>query len=47
MSSMGAAAIDQLHQRVDDPKRPASKLILESELVVRESCGASRSATIK
>jgi LacI family transcriptional regulator len=40
MSSMGAAAIDLLCQRFDEPKRPAAKLILQSELVVRESCGA-------
>lgn len=40
MSSMGAGAIDLLCQRLDDPKRPMTKLTLESELVVRESCGA-------
>jgi LacI family transcriptional regulator len=40
MSSMGAAAVDLLVQRLDNPKRPAAKLILESELVVRESSGA-------
>jgi LacI family transcriptional regulator len=45
MSNMGAAAIDLLVQRLDDPKRPATKLILESELVVRESCGARLAAT--
>jgi DNA-binding LacI/PurR family transcriptional regulator len=44
MSNMGAAAIDLLVQRLDDPKRPATKLILESELVVRESCGAKLAA---
>jgi LacI family transcriptional regulator len=44
MSNMGAAAIDLLVQRLDDPKRPATKLILESELVVRESCGAKFAA---
>ncbi len=41
MSAMGAAAVDLLCQRLDNPKRPATKLILESELVVRESCGAA------
>ena len=41
MSSMGAAAIDLLVQRFDDAKRPTTKLILESELVVRESCGVA------
>ncbi len=39
MSSMGAAAVDLLCQRFDDPKRPTTKLTLASELVVRESCG--------
>jgi len=40
MSSMGAAAVDLLCQRLENPKRPATKITLESELVVRESCGA-------
>jgi DNA-binding LacI/PurR family transcriptional regulator len=40
MSSMGAAAVDLLCQRLDNPKRPSTKLTLESELVIRESCGA-------
>jgi DNA-binding LacI/PurR family transcriptional regulator len=44
MSSMGAAAVDLLFQRLEDPKRPATKLILESELVIRESCGAPNGA---
>jgi LacI family transcriptional regulator len=39
MSAMGAAAVDLLCQRLENPKRPATKLTLESELVVRESCG--------
>jgi LacI family transcriptional regulator len=39
MSAMGAAAVDLLCQRLDNPKRPATKLTLESELVVRQSCG--------
>ena len=42
MSAMGAAAVDLLCQRLENPKRPATKLILESELVVRESCGAGQ-----
>jgi len=46
MSSMGAAAVDLLCQRLDNPKRPAAKLILESELVIRESCGASTQAAV-
>jgi LacI family transcriptional regulator len=39
MSAMGAASVDLLVQRLDNPKRPATKLTLESELVVRQSCG--------
>ncbi|HEX6963849.1 MAG TPA: LacI family DNA-binding transcriptional regulator [Lacipirellula sp.] len=46
MSSMGAAAIDLLVQRFEEPKRPAAKLILQSELVVRESCGAGLAAGV-
>jgi LacI family transcriptional regulator len=41
MSAMGAAAVDLLCQRLDNPKRPAVTLSLESELIVRESCGAA------
>jgi len=41
MSSMGASAVELLCQRLDEPDRPHSKLTLQSELVVRESCGAS------
>ena len=41
MSSMGAAAVDLLCQRLEDPSRPATKLTLQSELVVRESCGVN------
>jgi LacI family transcriptional regulator len=39
MSAMGAAAIDLLCQRFEDAERPPTKLVLQSELVVRESCG--------
>jgi LacI family transcriptional regulator len=39
MSNMGASAVELLCQRLDDPKRPPTKLTLQSELVVRESCG--------
>jgi DNA-binding LacI/PurR family transcriptional regulator len=42
MSSMGAAAVDLLVQRIENPKRPATKLTLQSELIVRESCGAKQ-----
>ena len=41
MSSMGSSAIELLCQRLEQPKRPHTKLTLQSELVVRESCGAA------
>jgi len=41
MSAMGAGAVDLLCQRLEDGKRPPTKLTLQSELVVRESCGTS------
>jgi LacI family transcriptional regulator len=41
MSSMGASAVELLCQRLDDAKRPPVKVILQSELVVRESCGSA------
>jgi len=40
MSSMGASAVELLCQRLDDGKRPATKITLQSELVVRVSCGS-------
>lgn len=40
MSSMGASAVELLCQRLVEPKRPATKLTLQSELVVRVSCGS-------
>ncbi|MEM8946222.1 MAG: LacI family DNA-binding transcriptional regulator [Planctomycetota bacterium] len=40
MSSMGASAVELLCSRLDDEKRPTTKLTLQSELVVRVSCGA-------
>lgn len=39
MSSMGALAVEVLCQRLKDPKRPPTKMTLQSDLVVRESCG--------
>ena len=39
MSSMGASAVELLCQRLEDPTRPATKITLQSELIVRESCG--------
>lgn len=44
MSKMGAKAIELLIQRVADPKRPPIKLLLEPQLIVRDSCGAARGA---
>ena len=40
MSNMGAAAVELLCQRLEDAKRPRTKITLQSELVVRESCGS-------
>ncbi len=40
MASMGAAAVDLLVQRIENPDRPATRLTLQPELVVRESCGS-------
>jgi DNA-binding LacI/PurR family transcriptional regulator len=42
MSSMGSSAIELLCQRLDDLERPPTKLTLQTELVVRDSCGAVR-----
>jgi LacI family transcriptional regulator len=39
MSRMGATAIELLCERIADPARPAAKISLQAELVVRESCG--------
>lgn len=44
MSSMGASAIELLCQRLIEGDRPHTKLTLQSELVVRDSCGASGSS---
>jgi LacI family transcriptional regulator len=41
MSSMGAHAVELLCQRIADPDRPPTKVSLNAELVVRESCGYS------
>ena len=41
MSSMGAAAVELLCQRLDDPQRAPRKITLQSELRVRNSCGAA------
>ena len=43
MASMGAGAVDLLVQRLENAKRPATRLTLEPELIVRESCGAAES----
>jgi LacI family transcriptional regulator len=43
MSQMGAKAVELLSQRIAEPDRPPAKVSLKAELVVRESCGCSRS----
>lgn len=40
MSKMGATAIELLCQRISEPGRPPAKIVLDAELVVRESCGS-------
>lgn len=40
MSEMGATAVEMLCSRLKNPDRPSAKTTLETELVVRESCGA-------
>lgn len=44
MARVGAEAIDLLVQRIADPRRPPVQIVLEPELVIRESCGAKRGA---
>jgi DNA-binding LacI/PurR family transcriptional regulator len=39
MSRMGATAIELLCARIAEPTRPVAKVVLEAELVVRDSCG--------
>ncbi len=41
MSSMGAAAVELLCQRLAEPDRPPVRLTLEAELVIRDSCGVT------
>ncbi len=47
MSNMGSAAVELLCQRLSDPQRPPTKLTLQSNLVVRESCGAELMAALQ
>ena len=42
MSKMGATAIKLLCERIEQPERPPAKVVLDAELVVRESCGCER-----
>ncbi|MBI5865709.1 MAG: LacI family DNA-binding transcriptional regulator [Planctomycetes bacterium] len=42
-SAMGASAIEILCQRIAEPQRPPTRISLDPELVVRESCGGNRS----
>jgi LacI family transcriptional regulator, galactose operon repressor len=44
MSRMGAAAVELLCRRIAEPERPAQKIALGAELVVRESCGCNATA---
>ena len=41
MSKMGATAIKLLCERIEQPERPPAKVVLDAELVVRESCGSN------
>jgi DNA-binding LacI/PurR family transcriptional regulator len=46
MSSMGALAVEVLCQRLKDPQRPPTKMTLQSDLVVRESCGSATAKSL-
>lgn len=41
MSKMGATAIKLLCERIEQPERLSTKVVLDAELIVRESCGNS------
>lgn len=41
MADMGATAIDLLCKRLNEPNRPAERVTLPTEIVVRESCGGA------
>ncbi len=41
MSGMGASAVELLCKRLAEPERPPASIVLESQLVVRESCGTA------
>ncbi len=41
MSRMGATAIELLCERIADPTRASTKIALDAELVVRDSCGSA------
>lgn len=42
MSEMGARAIELLSQRIAEPERPPTRIMLQPQLIVRESCGCGR-----
>lgn len=44
MSEMGDRAIELLCRRIAEPQRPTTRISLQPELVVRESCGATHPA---
>jgi DNA-binding LacI/PurR family transcriptional regulator len=41
MSKMGAAAIDLLCQRIENPERMPTTVSLPADLIVRDSCGTA------
>jgi len=43
MAKMGAKAIELLCQRIADPQRPPTRIFLQPELIVRQSCGSTLS----
>ncbi len=47
MSRMGATAVELLCRRIAEPHRPARRIPLVPELVIRESCGARREPLVR
>jgi LacI family transcriptional regulator len=43
MSRMGAQAIELLCRRIEEPDKAPARVSLEAKLVVRDSCGCSKS----
>lgn len=40
--SIGQTACEMLIKRIEDPQRPTRKVVLESKLIVRQSCGGKK-----